>query len=315
MEHLYLISGDDEYEKNKYLDQIKHEFGNLTKGINYVQIDKDNMWTLEQELSTYSFLAEEKLIVVKLQKKETSTDETQTSKKDFLTVDMEEQIKNKLDFIWLVFYEEGGSNAKLHKLINECGKCITFDKNKPYELVKWIIQKANSYDVSIDNKYAEYLLEICGSDKVFLNNEINKLSNATFESKQITKEIIDKMCIKTSEIIIFDLIDCIGSKNSKVALKYLDELIENKEPLQKIMIMVYKHFKMLLLAKEILKEKKDIATELGVKPYPAKKYAAQCKNFTQEELVKILKELAILDVDSKNGKMDLKIGFQKIICM
>lgn len=314
MEHLYLITGDDDYEKNKYLEEIKSKFGVLTKGINYIQIDKDNMWTLEQELSTYSFMCEDKLIVVKLSKKETTTEDLQSTKKDWFNKDVEEQIRNKLDFIWLVFYEESGTNTKLNKLISECGKCLNFEKGKPYEIVKWIVSKANSYGATIDNSNAEYLIEICGTDKVFLDNEINKLANS-IEDNKITKEIIDKMCIKTSEIIIFDLIDCIGSKNSRVALKYLDELIENKEPIQKIMIMVYKHFKMLLLAKEALREKKDVAIELNVKPYPAKKYTTQCRNFTSEELIKILKELAKLDVDSKNGKMDLKIGLQKIICM
>ena len=72
---------------------------------------------------------------------------------------------------------------------------------------------------------------------------------------------------------------------------------------------------MLLLAKEALRERKDVAKELNVKPYPAKKYSEQSRNFTEQELIKIIKQLAILDVDSKNGKMDLKIGLQKIICM
>lgn len=315
MEHLYLISGDDDYEKSNYLDEIKSHFDKLTKGINYIQIDKDNIFMLEQELSTYSFFSEDKLIIVKLQKKESVTEESQSTKKDWLTKDIEEQIRMKLDFIWLVFIEESGTNSKLHKLINECGKCVTFEKSKPYEIVKWIVQKATEYNVTIDKENAEYLLEICGTDKIFLDNEINKLANCVFENKKITKDIIDKMCIKTSEVIIFDLIDCIGAKNVQIALKYLDELIENKEPIQKIMIMIFKHFKMLLLSKEVLKEKKDVARELNVKPYPAKKYAQQCGNFTYDELVKILKELAILDVDSKNGKMDLKVGLQKIICM
>lgn len=315
MEHLYLISGDDDYEKNKYLNEIKSHFEKLIKGINYIQIDKDNMFMLEQELSTYSFLPEDKLIVVKLQKKEIATEENQNIKNDWLTKDLEEQIRMKLDFIWLVFFEENGTNSRLHKLITECGKCVTFEKDKPYEIVKWIIQKANEHNVTIDKNNAEYLIEICGTDKIFLDNEINKLANCVQENSKITKDIIDKMCIKTSEIIIFDLIDCIGSKNTKTALRYLDELIENKEPIQKIMIMIFKHFKMLLLTKEALKEKKDVVRELNVKPYPAKKYAQQCGNFTQDELIKIIKELAKLDVDSKNGKMDLKVGIQKIMCM
>ena len=90
-------------------------------------------------------------------------------------------------------------------------------------------------------------------------------------------------------------------------------MLENKEPLQKILIMITKHFKSLLLAKIALEQGKNVAAELGINPYPAKKYSDQSKNFSKEELIKIFKGLAQLDVDSKIGKIDLKIGMQKII--
>ena len=113
--------------------------------------------------------------------------------------------------------------------------------------------------------------------------------------------------------MFFDLTDSYGKKDIKATLKNLEDLIENKEPLQKILIMLTKHFKSLLLSKVILEQGKSVAAELGINPYPAKKYSDQSKNFSKEELIKIFKELAQLDVDSKVGKIDLKIGLQKII--
>lgn len=311
MENLYLISGDDEYEKANYVEKLKEQFQELKKGINYIQIDKDNMHTLEQELSTYSFFNEPKLIVVKLQKKAGDDDESK-AKKEWLTEDLEDKILNKIETITLVFLEEGSSKGKLNKLISKNGKIIIFDKKKPQEMVAWVQTFAKENGAELGKAEAVYLIDLCGNNKQSLVNEIVKLVNYV-DNNKISKEDIDKMCIKTSEVIIFDLTDSYGKKDIKSTLKYLEDLLENNEPLQKILIMITKHFKSLLMAKIALEQGKSVSAELGINPYPAKKYSDQSKNFSKEELIRIFKELAQLDVDSKVGKIDLKIGMQKVI--
>lgn len=311
MENLYLISGDDEYEKINYVEKLKEQFQELKRGINYIQIDKDNMYTLDQELSTYSFFNEPKLIVVKLQKKAGDEEESK-AKKEWLTEDLEDKILNKIETITLVFLEEGTSKGKLNKLVSKNGKVVVLDKKKPQELVMWAQEYAKESSIVLGREEAVYLIDLCGSNKQALVNEITKLIDY-IDGNKITKADIDKMCIKTSEVIIFDLTDSYGKKDVKATLKYLEELLENKEPLQKILIMITKHFKSLLLTKIALEQGKSVATELGINPYPAKKYSDQSKNFSKKELTRIFKDLAQLDVDSKIGKIDLKIGMQKII--
>ena len=234
MENLFLISGDDEYEKLNYIEKLKEQFNGLKKGINLVQIDKENLYMLEQELSTYSFFNEPKLIIVKLPKKSGEDDESK-SKKEWLTEDLEEKILDKIETITLVFLEEGTSKGKLNKLISKNGKVIVFDKKKPQELASWVIEYANQNGATLNKPEAVYLVDLCGSNKQVLVNEINKLIDYS-EDNKITKADIDKMCIKTSEVIIFDLTDSYGKKDIKSTLKCLEDLIENKEPLQKILI-------------------------------------------------------------------------------
>lgn len=311
MENLYLLSGDDEYEKNKMIEDFKKSFQPLKKGINFVQVDKENLYQLEQELTTYSFFNEPKLIIVKLAKK-AGDEEEGKSKKEWLTEDLEEKILNKIETITLVFVEEGTSKGKLNKLITKNGKVIVCDKKKPNELASWAQAFCKEKEMQLEKAEAVYLVDLCGSNKQVLVNEIRKLMDYS-ENGKITKADIDKMCIKTSEVIIFDLTDSYGKKDIRSTLKYLEELLENKEPLQKILIMITKHFKSLLLAKVILEQGKNVASELGINPYPAKKYSEQSKNFSKEELIRIFKELAELDADSKVGKIDLKIGLQKIM--
>ena len=65
------------------------------------------------------------------------------------------------------------------------------------------------------------------------------------ENGTITKKDVDNLAIKTLDSNIFDLTDNLGKKNIQKALNILDELIYQKEPIQKILITLYNHFKKL----------------------------------------------------------------------
>ncbi|MBQ9267615.1 MAG: DNA polymerase III subunit delta [Clostridia bacterium] len=305
---LYLLSGDDQYEKEKYLEKIKENFGDLKKGINYILLDKDNLYLLEQELSTYSFFSPEKFILVKMPKK-TKED---TGYKEWLTDDLLKLLEEDLGNLFVVFLEEGSSKSKLASVVQKNGKWLNFEKNKRENLTTWVMQICKENNIVMQGKDVQYFLEVCGTDKQVLYQELKKLMDYSGEKSIIDKEVIDKLCIKASETIIFDLTDALGKRNIKYALKCLDDLLENKEPLQKIMIMITKHFKMLLLARIALNENKSIVKELGTNAYAAKKYTEQSRNFSEAELFQIFDDLAVLDADSKVGKIDLKIGMEKI---
>ncbi len=303
---LYLVAGDDTYEKNKYIENIKSKFHNLKKGINFIVLDKDNIFLLEQELSTYSFLGEEKLILVKIPKK----NKDDAPKEEWLTDSVLELLSGELENMTILFVEEGASKGKLVNLIQKKGEYILLEKSKKDKLVPWIMQLCKENNVVISIQSANYLIDICGTEKQVLAQELTKLLDYVGNSQVIDNNVIDKLCIKTSEIIIFDLTDALGKRDIKKSLKYLEEL---NEPLQKTMIMITKHFKMLYLAKIAQREGKSLSKELGTNAYAARKYTEQSRNFSEEELEKIFNDLCLLDVDSKIGKIDLKIGMEKIL--
>ena len=75
--------------------------------------------------------------------------------------------------------------------------------------------------------------------------------------------------------------------------------------------MIAKHFKSLLITKICLNENRNVADELNTKfPFIVNKYKEQARRFTREELEQVLVDLAELDMDSKLGKIDLKIGLE-----
>jgi len=150
-----------------------------------------------------------------------------------------------------------------------------------------------------------------------LINEIRKLIEYVGENGTIKKENIDKLSIKQLESIIFEVTDSLSKKDVKNALIVINNLIASKEPIQKIFITLYNHFKKLYITKICIKENIDLAENLNLKAnqmFLVNKYKTQARFFEQKELRKLLQELVDLDYKYKIGLVDLNIGLEAILC-
>lgn len=311
MENLYLVTGDDLFEREKTVEKIKNAFGELVKGINFVVIDKEKINLLQGEVTTYPFGFDKKLIIVNIVNKNQDADET-LSKNDWFDDELMESILNSIDMNVIVFNGNFQVKSKIYKFVSQNGKCIDLHKPKnKKDITPWVVDLVKKEGKAISNENAAYIVHTCGADKMMLYNEIQKLIDFTYDKKEITKKDIDEVGIRNIETIIFDLTDSLGARNVANSIKILEELLMQKEPLQKIFIMIAKHFKSLLVTKICMSENRDVANELNIKfPFIVNKYKDQARKFTRGELENLLLDIANLDVDSKIGKIDLKTGLE-----
>lgn len=150
-----------------------------------------------------------------------------------------------------------------------------------------------------------------------LINEIRKQIEYVSEGGKITNKTIDLLCVKKIESIIFELTDNLGKKNIRKALEVLNNLIYNKEPVQKILITLYNHFKKLYIVKLCEKYNQNITESLNLKQnqtFLVSKYKMQAAYFKEQELRNIIQELINLDSNYKTGQIDLNIGLESILC-
>lgn len=311
MENLYLITGDDLFEREKTVEKIKSAFGELVKGINFIVIDKDTINLLQGEVTTYPFGFDKKLIIVNIVNKSQDTDDG-ASKNDWFDDELMENILNSIDMNVIVFNGNFQATSKIYKFVSQNGKCI--DCNKPKnkkDIAPWVADLVRKEEKTISNENASYIVHTCSADKMMLYNEIQKLVDFVGERKEITKKDIDEVGIRNLETIIFDLTDSLGARNVTNSIRVLEELLMQKEPIQKILIMIAKHFKSLLITKICMNENRDVANELNIKfPFIVNKYKEQARRFTREELENVLLDISELDVNSKIGKIDLKTGLE-----
>lgn len=328
LENIYLLYGEERFLLDNCVKKIKKIFGKMINGINYIQIDSNNVQEIISDIETPAFGYPTKLIIAKdtgLFQKSTRKNKKveETPKKDEnkfekkLADYIKENISTIQDGVILLFVEQDADKNALYKAIDELGIVCNFEKQKPAELAKRIKSICNAYKVNIDGQTINYFIESCGTSLADLINEIRKQIEYVGENGTITKETIDLLGIKQFESIIFDLTDNLGKKNIEESLKVLKNLIYAKEPIQKIFITLYNHFKKLYITKIAVNENLNLAESLNLKAnqtFLAGKYRMQSGYFKEAELKKLLKEFIDLDYKVKNGMMDINVGVESILC-
>ena len=319
---LYLLYGEETFLLENCLKSIKKLFGEMINGINYILIDDTNINEIISDLETPAFGYEKKLIVAKNTglfkkdlKKKSKNDNSNL--KDKLNTYIKENIEQINETVVLVFVEENAEKCEILSTIEKFGAVCNFEYQKPYQIQNRLKTIINAYKVNVEMSTLTYLIECCGTDMQELINETRKLIEFTGEGNTITKEAIDKLAIKKMESIIFDLTDSLGKKNTKQAIEVLRNLVLSKEPLQKILITLYNHFKKIYLAKLAIAQNKDVTSYLDLKPnqaFLANKYKAQASYFKLKELRNILQEFCDLDYKYKIGLIDLNVGLEAILC-
>lgn len=309
---IYLLFGEDTYLRDEYLKKLKKAFGEIKVGINYIQINETNVTNIISDIETPAFGFPKKLIVAK----NTGLFKKKNPFSEKLASYLKENISN-LDYVELFFLEEEVEKNNLYLIIQKLGKIQEFKEQKIPSLILKVKSIANSYKVQIDENVAQYFIECVGTNMADIINELRKLIEYVSSGGKILKEDIDKLSIKRSESIIFDLTDNLGKKKIKEALEVLKNLIYSKEPIQRILIMLYNHFKKLYIIKLAEEENKNITEALKLKPnqmFLINKYKIQSNYFKKEELRGLLKELINIDSFSKSGNIDINVGLEAVLC-
>lgn len=319
LEPMYLLYGEEKYLIETIVKKIKKSFGELLLGINYVMLDETSIDNLIQNIEMPAFGYDKKLIIVKnsgLFKKD-GRRKTLTPLQERII----EYIKNNYEIIEdsniIIFIEENVDKNQVYEIIEKKALICNIEFLKPIQLVAKLKKICLMYKVNVDDSTLNYLIEVAGIDLQNLMNEIRKLIEYAGEGNTITKSDVNELAIKQIESVIFDLTDNLGNKKIEKALEVLDNLVYQKEPLQRILITLYTHFKRLYLCALAVKNNVDVISALNLKPnqsFLVNKYKKQTSYFNIDQLRDLLDELINLDYNSKIGNIDIDIGLRSILC-
>lgn len=304
----YLIEGNDYIALDNKIKSIINESNFSDVLINYYDLSNSLLDSVLEDLDTYGFISEKKVIVVK----------------NFDKLKLEE---NQTDIEHLVRYLDSPSPDNLLILVAsklDDRKKITKELKKRLNCLKDNLDpedfiKNELKDYKIESGVVSKLVDMCSSDITKIFNECSKLKDYKLDEKIINLKDLDDIVVeKTKDCtdITFSFVRAIALKDVKEALKLYNTLLEYKvEPIGVIGLLA-SQFRIMYQVK-VLDEKRISDNEIGdilsEKPYRVKKTRELIKYYSKEEILNLLIKLSNMDLDIKTKSSDANLLIQLFI--
>lgn len=296
----YLLESEDSLSLQTERDYIIHENHFEDAVINTYDMEEVPLENALEDLDTYGFLSDKKVIVI---------ENIEVLKYDDFKKDFEHlflYIKNPNPDNLLIL-ESNKLNNTL-KVTKELKKICKYQEIS-IDIKSYIKNAFKGY--KIDTNTMNLLEEYCLGDYSKIANECLKLKNYKMDDKIITKEDVIELVPKKlgdSKDLTFAFSRSLGLRDREDALrKYLELLSFDLEPISIIGLLASQvriTYQVKLLEKERLSDK-DIAATLGEKSdYRIRKTRELTKYYTEEELLKLMQELADMDYKMKTEDVD-----------
>ncbi len=299
--HFYLFYGDNEFQKNIAIQNLKERLlakeNNLNFRVFYGEDIGNDISPIVEFIGSFPFMAEKKLAVIKNSEK--IAPDLLNSLLDYL--------KKPADFLFIVFTaQKPNFEIELFRYIRECGNAIQFKQPKESETLMWIKKTARQMKIEIDQQACAYLYYLVGNNLYELYSELQKLLSYYGENSHIGVEEVKLIASYSKEHTIFDLIDSISSKRLIESLKILSAYLERegKDKTLLILSLIIRQLNLLLKTKQILKMGGDIKKlQHQLQPYSflAKRLMEQARLWTEKEIEDAFLLLAEADSRIKSG--------------
>jgi DNA polymerase-3 subunit delta len=307
---IIFLYGPDNFRSREKLNEIIERFQKDGKNdLNLEIFDGENLEfnSFKSALTTLSFFSSKRLIIVK----------NLLTKGSAKLLEEFNEYSSKLDGkdAVVVFWEEKDPDkrTKLFKFLKKIGKCQEFKLLENYQITDWIKKELEKNFEKIPNissdknlispEAQKKIAAFVGSNLWQMKNEINKL--AFYKLGRIESDDIDALVASSITSNVFDIVDALGNKNQKDALRFLHEQLEKGENAIYLFTMIVYQFRNLIKVKSVEANfQQNISKETGLHPYVAQKTIAQTKKFSLTELKENYQELLNLDLLIKTGKIE-----------
>ncbi len=314
---LYLLYGTESF----LIDETKHKIINavLTEeeqdfNLSVADMEEIPVETALEEAETLPFIGKKRVVLI------TNpiflTAQKDKSKMDHNLKALERYLQNPSpDTVLMIIapYEKLDERKKIVKLLKKNGDVLEASKADQRFTESWLDTRAAEHGVSISPQAKELLLQTAGTDLMLLSSELDKMAIYIGKGGEITAETVETLAARTLEQNIFALIDGVIGKNAEKAMRIYYDLLRQKEEPLKILSVLAGQFRLYLHVKDLLKAgygQKQIAGTLKVHPYRVKLAAQQAGKFSNDELRRLIDELAEADFGIKSGKMDKTLALE-----
>ncbi len=132
-------------------------------------------------------------------------------------------------------------------------KCavVEFPALKDGDAKSWARKRLQELKTTADDRVLTDIIRLVGTNLQTLNSELEKLTAAAVETRQITMELVDQLIDRSRELSNFDLGDYLIAGERRRALEILHRLLKDDVPPVMLVGLIASNYHRLALAKEL----------------------------------------------------------------
>ena len=290
----YLIEYNDIYLLNNKIDElINKEFKEASKSV--YDLEEETLDNALNDLDTYSFLTERKIIIIKNINK---------LEDDKFTKHLMKYLDNpNNDNLLILTTNKLNMTKKINKELKNKTNYLKLEANLEKEI------KTMLKGYKIDTNCINMLIEYSNNNIDIIKTECDKLINYKESDKNITKDDIEKIVVKhlgDSNNLVFDLVKYIASKDKRRSLEEYEKLKEYSIDDIALTGLLESQLRLMVQVNMLMKRrysKDEIAKTLSQHPYRIQKTMELVRTITNKELTKLIQNLSEMDYKIKSGKI------------
>lgn len=309
---VYLLYGEESFLIRKYCSELEKIIEPEAMLMNTDRFfDKDcSAESICDAASTMPFMSEKRLVIVQ------SSGLFAAGRKDDSekVCDFLDQLP---DTTLLVFAETNvDKRSRIYKKVAKIGHCAEFKTQSERDLCVWVEQMFKKQGKVISKSNATLFVRTVSHDMEIIAKETEKIISYIGDKNEVSAQDIDKLCVKSLEAQIFQMLEAFGHKNSQAALDIYNKLIRLKESPIMVIAMIARQLRLIFQSKLLLNQGLDsaaIAGRLAQRQFIISECLRQSKHFSNEKLQEALKQCLATDVNIKTGKINDVLAVELLI--
>ena len=304
---VYLLYGEESFLKQSYKKKLKEAVaGDDTMNYNYFEgkgLDVNELISLSD---TMPFFSDKRLIIIE------DSGFFKTSSEA-----LADYLPMIPDTTCIVFVEDAvDKRNRLFKKVKELGHAAEMKRQDSAQLARWAGTILAQNGRKITGSTMNLFLERTGDDMENIRMELEKLISYTMGSDVVTTEDVEAVTTVQVTNKIFDMVNAIVTRKTRLAMDLYEDLLTLKEPPMRILFLIARQFNQLLLVKEMTAKGTDrgtIASKLKIPPFVAGKVSTQAGAFTREQILSYVKGCVEAEEAVKTGKMNDRMAVELLI--
>jgi DNA polymerase-3 subunit delta len=205
----------------------------------------------------------------------------------------------------LVVIVRGKPTQRLCKAIEKAGgELREYAAPKPWQLPKWVVERAREEGLLLDTEAAKALITVAGQRQQRLARELEKLALLAHPRTRLDPEDIRELAAGEAPMQAYDLADALVAGDVRATLALAERLRSADERPGRLIFPVARRVRDVHRAAELLDAgmpEKRVTGELGMPPWAAKRTVSQAGKADREALDRALCAFAELEVELRGG--------------